>query len=101
MDLIALFFSGAFLCNGVPHLTAGLRGEAFPTPFARPRGVGDSPPQVNFLWGAVNAIIGLALLAQHPFVFALNLETTAFALGALLLGFWIARHFGKVRAGRE
>ncbi len=54
MQIIALVFAGAFLCNCVPHLCAGLTGQKFPTPLARPRGVGLSPPLVNFVWGAFN-----------------------------------------------
>ena len=34
----AIFFTGAFLCNCIPHLCAGLQGMPFPTPFATPRG---------------------------------------------------------------
>lgn len=41
---LAPFFAGAFLCNALPHLAAGLQGRPFPTPFATPHGVGDSPP---------------------------------------------------------
>ena len=98
MLYVALFFAGAFLCNSIPHLVAGLRGEPFPTPFAKPSGVGDSSPLVNFFWGAANAIVGSALLARYPFAVGLNVETFAFALGALLLGAFAASHFGKVRA---
>ncbi|HEY1944716.1 MAG TPA: hypothetical protein VGH40_21595 [Roseiarcus sp.] len=101
MPYVALFFAGAFLCNCIPHLAAGLRGEPFPSPFASPAGVGDSPPLVNFFWGAANVIVGLALLTRYPFVVGLNLETLAFVLGALLSGGFLARHFGAVRAQRN
>lgn len=47
--LIANFFAGLFLCNGVPHTVAGLSGRSFPTPFAKPPGKGLSSPLVNFL----------------------------------------------------
>lgn len=100
MDIVALFFAGAFLCNCIPHLAAGLRGEPFPSPFATPRGVGDSSPLVNFLWGAGNLIVGLALMTRHQAGFGLNVETLAFAAGALLLGVYLSRHFGAVRAKR-
>lgn len=100
MDIVALFFAGAFLCNCIPHLAAGLRGEPFPSPFATPSGVGDSSPLVNFLWGAGNLVVGLALMARHQAGFGFNLETLAFAAGALLLGVYAARHFGAVRAAR-
>lgn len=39
MIYVTLFFAGVFLCNAVPHLAAGLQGQPFPTPFARPRGM--------------------------------------------------------------
>jgi hypothetical protein len=49
MNSVALFFAGAFLCNSIPHLTKGLQGEPFPSPFAKPPGKGNSSPLVNFL----------------------------------------------------
>ncbi|MBV8471779.1 MAG: hypothetical protein JO107_05165 [Hyphomicrobiales bacterium] len=101
MQTIALFFAGAFLCNCIPHLAAGLRGEPFPTPFATPHGIGDSSPLVNFLWGAANAVVGLALLTGASWTIGVNIETLAFLLGALPLGAFMSRHFGKVRAGRK
>lgn len=52
MKFVAFFLAGALLCNGIPHLSSGLTGSPFPTPFAKPRGVGASPPLVNFFWGA-------------------------------------------------
>jgi len=61
MNYVAVFFAGAILCNCIPHLTAGLQGVPFPTPFARPRGVGTSSPFANFLWGAFNLGAGLAI----------------------------------------
>lgn len=101
MDIVALFFAGAFLCNCIPHLAAGLRGEPFPSPFAKPSGVGDSSPLVNVLWGALNLAVGLALLAGRPLAIGFNLDCLAFAAGALLLGVFTARHFGAVRAARR
>jgi hypothetical protein len=97
MNDIALFFAGAFLCNCIPHLSAGLQGVPFPTPFAKPRGVGNSSPLLNFLWGAGNVVAGLAILANHPIVVGLNQDCLAIAAGALLLGTYASRHFGKVR----
>jgi len=51
MDYIASFFAGALLCNSIPHLACGLRGETFPTPFANPRGKGPSAPYREFPMG--------------------------------------------------
>jgi hypothetical protein len=97
MHYIALFFAGAFLCNCIPHLTAGLQGQSFPTPFARPRGVGNSSPFLNFLWGAFNVAVGLTLLSRNPAAFGLNVDCLVMAAGVLALGTYLSRHFGKVR----
>ena len=99
MKFVALFFAAAFLCNSIPHLVAGLQGAAFPTPFATPRGVGNSPPLVNFLWGVFNACVGIALLVHSPLVIGWNLETLAFLAGVLVPGAYLARHFARVRRG--
>jgi hypothetical protein len=97
MTYLALFFAGALLCNCIPHLSAGLQGVPFPTPFAKPRGVGNSSPFLNFFWGAFNVGAGLAILSWHPVTVGLNPDCLAFAAGALLLGAYCSRHFGKVR----
>jgi hypothetical protein len=94
---IVNFFAGVFICNCIPHLASGLRGESFPTPFARPPGVGLSSPLVNFLWGTLNAAVGVGLLGFRPIVLRVNLETGSFLIGWLLVGIWLAIHFGKVR----
>lgn len=101
MNYLADFLSGVFLCNCVPHLVCGLRGELFPSPFASPPGVGDSAPPLNVLWGFANLIVGLWLLTSHPFVFGVNLPCFTFFAGALLMGLGVSRYFGKVRAQRE
>ncbi|MEJ0066167.1 MAG: hypothetical protein WDM85_12710 [Caulobacteraceae bacterium] len=75
MDSLSDFLlipAGAFLCNSIPHLAAGLRGEVFPTPFAKPRGKGPSSALVNFYWGAANLALGLFILlrvlGRHAFL---------------------------------
>src|SRR5689334_19810136 len=93
LQYVALFVVGAFLCNCIPHLVAGLQGMPFPSPFARPRGVGNSSPPVNFLWGALNLAIGIFILSRHPLTIGLNYGVQAFVAGALLLGLYLARHF--------
>ncbi|RDV00659.1 hypothetical protein [Trinickia dinghuensis] len=97
MSFVAIFFAGAFLCNAMPHLTAGLRGEMFPSPFSTPRGKGPSSPLVNFLWGLLNALIGLALLAYHPFTPGVNVDSAALLVGVLVMGAFTSVHFGRVR----
>ena len=101
MVWIAEFFTGAFLCNSLPHLAAGLQGRPFPTPFSRPRGVGDSSPLLNVLWGMGNLLAGLFLLAAHPVKVGLNPDFGLVILGALALGAYVSWHFARVHAGRK
>lgn len=100
MHYLALFFAGAFLCNSLPHLAAGLRGEPFPSPFASPPGQGDSPPLVNFFWGLFNLLAGGWILSAHPVSFGANADFLTVLAGVVALGAWISVHFGKVRSGR-
>ena len=97
MPYVWLFFAGAFFCNAVPHLASGLQGLPFPTPFARPRGRGDSSPVVNVVWGFVNIVIALAL-GMHPFQQPATSEgAVAVLAGALVMGLFLAFHFGAVQ----
>jgi hypothetical protein len=90
--------AGALIVNGVPHFTQGVSGAAFPTPFARPPGVGLSAPLVNTLWGFVNLAAGFALLrAIYPKGADTNFEWALVWLGGLLMAVALAWHFGRVR----
>lgn len=99
--LIAGFLAGAFLCNAIPHWVAGVQGARFPTPFARPPGVGDSPALVNVLWGASNLAVGLALLHAAPVALAPGRPLFGFAAGFFVMGIVLAVHFGRVMARRR
>jgi hypothetical protein len=55
--IVLSFLAGLLICNAVPHLVSGLRGEAFPTPFARPPGAGLSAPLVDVMWGWWNLFL--------------------------------------------
>lgn len=101
MHLIADFFVGFFLCNSLPHLASGLQGRPFPTPFAQPRGVGDSSPLMNVLWGMANLLAGLFLLAANPVVIGVNPDFLVVVVGALVLGTYVSWHFARVHAGRQ
>jgi hypothetical protein len=61
-NYLAVFFSGAFLANAVPHFIHGISGDKFPTPFANPPGKGLSSPVINVLWAGFNLLIGFILL---------------------------------------
>jgi hypothetical protein len=97
MSHVALFFAGAFLCNSIPHLCSGLQGRRFPTPFAKPRGVGESPPIANFFWGIANLLVGIYLLSRQPLEVGINPEFMSLTVGALLMGTYLSIHFGRVR----
>jgi hypothetical protein len=101
MNIIALFFAGVFLCNAVPHLSSGLQGVPFPTPFAKPRGVGNSPPVINVLWAFLNMLAGAFLLCRCPVAIGANSGFAAFVGGALAIGIYLSLHFGKVRQSKQ
>lgn len=105
MTYILLILAGALGCNGIPHTVAGLQGRLFPTPFATPPGVGDSPPLVNFAWGSANLILGLVLGARRMPLAAPAPGILAGVAGFVATGAYLSRHFGRVRrtavAGRR
>ena len=94
---LADFAAALFLCNSIPHLACGLRGEPFPTPFAKPPGIGHSSPLTNFLWGTLNLVIGIALLSFSPFPLRWHLNAFLFLAGFLLAGTHLSWHFASVR----
>jgi len=100
MHDVALFFCGMLLCNCIPHLVQGLSGLPFPTPFAKPRGVGFSSPLVNFVWGFANLVVALGLLARQPFALASPGDLASMLIGAFAIGVFLARHFGTVQASQ-
>lgn len=100
MGYLWMVLTGALLCNCIPHLAAGLRGEAFPTPFAKPPGEGNSPPLINFLWGSVNLFGGFGVAAWRLPLGDGWAGLGAAAFGWLAIGVYLARHLGKVRAKR-
>jgi len=99
--LIANFFEGAFVCNCIPHLVSGLQGEAFPTPFAKPRGVGMSSAVVNFLWGSLNFMVAMVLISYFPVLVGLNIEGALFMAGFILIGIFLSWHFAGVRDSKH
>jgi len=100
LHLVSYFFGGAFLANAVPHLVSGLRGEPFQTPFASPPGRGLSSSTVNVVWGVVNLVIAYALVRRAgDFDLKITADAAAFGLGILVLGLFLARHFGELHGG--
>ena len=101
MQQVWSFFAGAFLCNCIPHLASGLQGLPFPTPFAKPRGVGYSSPVVNVVWGFANLAVGGLIAARHTNLTQIGADALAGLAGALALGTFMALHFGKVQRGKR
>src|SRR5260370_42211774 len=96
---IAWLFAGAFLANAIPHTVQGICGNRFQTPFASPRGVGESSAIVNVIWGFANLAIGGGLLhvfSPRELPPAWGPCIAGFA-GALAMALYLAKHFGKVR----
>jgi hypothetical protein len=100
LHLVAYFFGGAFLTNAVPHFVAGVMGEPFQSPFAKPSGQGLSSSTVNVLWGVLNLVIGYALIF-HVGDFDLRRRSDAISLGVgmLAIGLLSARLFGRFHGG--
>jgi hypothetical protein len=98
---LAYFFGGAFLVNAVPHLTNGVSGRRFRTPFASPPGKGQSSPTVNVLWGTLNAGVGYFLVC-HVGEFHIRHIPDVLVLGAgsLLMAVMLARAFGRADGGQ-
>ncbi len=101
LSYVAYFFAGAFLVNSIPHLAAGVRGEPFPSPFAKPPGLGLSSPTVNVAWGTLNLVIGAILLARNPVWPGFNLPFAVFILAFLVLGLFTASHFQHAKLERQ
>ncbi|WP_250518417.1 hypothetical protein [Caballeronia sp. ATUFL_M1_KS5A] len=101
LHFVSWFFGGTLLSNALPHLTSGVKGEPFQTPFANPPGEGLSSSTVNVLWGFLN-LVGSYALVCHVGDFDLRRmqDALALALGMLTMGPFAARHFGRFHDGR-
>lgn len=98
MAIFMLLLAGLLLCNCIPHLTSGLQGDVFPTPFATPRGIGNSPPLVNFLWGAANLGLGVFVLTHWLPGGAIEFGLLAVFAGFLAAGMFNSLHFARKAA---
>ena len=74
-------------------------GHRFQSPFATPRGVGESSPLINALWGFANLAGGIVLLwFFRPQGSGVVAGWIVVASGVLLAAVQLSCHFGKVRS---
>lgn len=90
---VAAFFSGMFLANFVPHFVKGICGDKFPTPFAKPSGIGLSSALVNVVWGLVNLVAGFFLFRTGHVGSGPLSPVAIFFAGLALLSVLMAPHF--------
>ena len=94
---VAYFFGGAFMANAIPHFSNGISGRSFPTPFAHPPGKGLSPPTINVLWGAFNAVVGYLLVFRVGYFAVHDTQNVLLVgAGALVMGVMLSQAFGQV-----
>jgi hypothetical protein len=97
---LSYFFGGAFLANSLPHLTNGISGRAFQTPFAKPPGKGLSSSLVNVFWGFFNlAVAYLLVIRVGSFSLHNTWQMLALGAGILLMSLNHARGFGRFHGG--
>jgi hypothetical protein len=98
MEYLAYFAAGAFLANGIPHFVNGISGNYFQSPFARPPGVGESPPLVNVIWGLLNLVLGILLvMGVGEFEAGFTPHMLVLGIGFSAMALVLAWHFGRVR----
>jgi hypothetical protein len=96
--LLAYFFAGGFLANGVPHFIHGVSGKKFRTPFSRPMTTGESSPVLNVIWGVINFLIGYALVSGvGQFQLGFSLDTLMFILGGIVMSVALALILDRMR----
>jgi hypothetical protein len=98
-NYLACFFAGVFIANAVPHLTNGVSGNKFPTPFARPPGKGLSSALTNTLWAIFNFVVGLLLFNAGHISAAVPATWLLFFAGATAISVMLAKNFEKKDKG--
>jgi hypothetical protein len=97
---ISYFFGGVFLANALPHLSNGISGHAFQSPFATPPGVGLSSSVVNVAWGLFNLSIGYMLVCRvGSFDLRKTLHVLVLGAGILVMSLNLAHYFGALHGG--
>jgi hypothetical protein len=77
-------------------------GRPFQSPFANPPGEGLSSSTINLVWGFANLVAAyLLILRVGEFDLRSTSDAVTLALGMLLIGFFLARHFGRFNGGNS
>jgi len=94
------FAGGLFLANTVPHLTNGISGRPFQSPFAKPPGKGLSSSTVNVLWGMLNLAFGWFLIFRvGRFQPSNPWQALPVGIGMTIMSVLTARSFGRFHGG--
>jgi hypothetical protein len=100
LDYLAYFFGGVFSANTIPHLTNGISGRPFQSPFSRPPGQGLSSSLLNVIWAVVNLIIAyLLVLRVGNFDLRDTADIVVFGLGFAAMAIALSRAFGRFHGG--
>lgn len=92
---LACLFAGAFLANTVPHFVAGISGNRFPTPFAKPLGIGLSSPTFNVVWALFNGVVGFLLFRAGHINTGEPAALITFFAGITALSIRLSKRFAK------
>ena len=100
--LLSYLLGGVFLANAVPHVTSGMMGRPFQSPFARPPGEGLSSSTVNVVWGFLNLAVAYVLVCRvGDFGLRNTDDVVALGVGAFLIAVLLARRFGRFNGGNQ
>ena len=89
------FWAGMFVANFVPHYVHGVGGNKFPTPWAKPGGIGLSSSMVNMLWGLFNLLAGCLLLWMGNVHFGNIWSLATVFIGFTCMSLFAANHFQR------
>ncbi|ADW68145.1 hypothetical protein [Granulicella tundricola] len=90
---LAAFFAGLFLANAVPHYVAGISGNRFPTPFAKPPGKGLSSAPINTVWALANLVAGFLLFRVAAITMGDTTTLLVFFTGIAAISIQLSMHF--------
>jgi small-conductance mechanosensitive channel len=90
---LAVFLSGSFFANVVPHFVNGVSGNPFPSPFSDPPGKGLSSPLTNVLWALANLLVGYLLFRFSKTTTKNKLALLIFFIGILWISIMLSINF--------